>query len=295
MAAFCDRFIGEVGSRAWSTLRRRLLALLALGATLGCWPPPPTIPLDALAAAALAWARAVPHQRSQLARVTAARAVCGRAPGLPDLYSHPSVRDFRAKATRAAPPPMQADFMQLSTVRAIVARLPPERGAFTATMWSSLARPSDWLGSPDIGRPPVLVRDVSVDVRRGVVLAILWRTKPDTEGVGRRIAFVLPPAPFRWLRHRLATARPTQPLFQVTYEQAKADVRPHQLRSFRRGSVRAALLAGVSVRAVQVLTGHKSRKTVLRYAGLMAPEDQRRAVAASKAVWGVPKRRRYRR
>lgn len=274
-------WVGERGSRAGSTLAKRARALLAIAGA--AWPPEQR-ERGRLASRALRYASASQHPRTRGDRLSHCRQICLRLRPPLDLYDTPRCRDARALWKRAAPPPRQVEPASLALVKRRIAAAPAMQGVGLAAMWGSFARPSDWLGSRDAGRPPVQVKDLTMR-GRGVVEVIYWRTKPDVEGVGRRVAFAMPSRQYRLLDRRVRRAPPDAPALPVTFAQLRHAL-GEPLRSIRRGAVRAALLSGVSVRAIMALTGHKDRRTVLRYAGLIAPEDARRGIRASSAAWG---------
>ena len=205
-----------------------------------------------------------------------------------DLYTIPAVEDHRAELLRSTEPPAQAPFARPHTIARLLSPsspLPLMPRLLLATMWGSMARPSDWIGSE--GRRPVRAEEVTC-IPPHHVQVLYRRTRPDPAGLGRRTQFVLPQQYWTELRRRVQRIDPHDSVF------LPADLRPvmralHSLslcaRSLRRGSVRAALLAGVSVRRVQLVTGHKQQATVLRYACLLAPHMARDASSASAAVW----------
>jgi len=253
----------------------------------GSWPPSHRR-RTLLGRMSLEYACGARHQRTRADRLTQCRQVCLRLQPPIDVYQEPALRDARAEWKRTAPPPVQVEPADPRYVRRRIRLADPPVAACLAAVWGAFARPSDWLGSEDAGRPPVAVRDVQ-DRKDGKLEVVYWRTKPDVEGVGRRIAIHVPGRQHRWIVRRLRRAGPDEPLFPVTFPQLRAAL-AMPLRSIRRGAVRTALLSGVSVRAVMALTGHKDRRTVLRYAGLIAPEDARRGLRASKAVWRKSRR-----
>ena len=158
-------------------------------------------------------------------------------------------------------------------------------------LWVTLARGSDWLGSAAAGRPPVMLSELRL-LREDQFEVKYLRTKPDVEGVGRRVRSQLPHSSWRALRERKRVLPPSSPALPVSYSQLHAALRPYAIRAVRRGAVRAALMAGSSVRAVMAVTGHKAASTVLRYAGIIAPEDARRGLRVARAVLGPLRRRR---
>jgi len=184
---------------------------------------------------------------------------------------------------RHRPPPNQVPHMPFAHYVTCRARAAGDVRRAVDIMWCSLARPSDWLGSRPSRRPPVPLADVTC--LPGFRAEILYRkTKPDPEGVGRRVRIALPPRTWEWLRVRKATQPPQSPVITLSFDRLKRAFAPYPLRSVRRGTIRLALLQGISARTVCAISGHRDPRTVLRYAGLMCPKEARRSAKVSSAV-----------
>ena len=245
--------------------------------------------LPRLVAASLEYAGLARHPLTANGRLTSAREVVKRLLGQgADIYAAAAVRDRRAIHKRSAPPPVQVPHMTLSQFRVVRRRAARPVRYSLDVIWSSLARPSDWLGSVGSNRPPVPLADVEV-LGRGLVEALYRRTKPDQEGVGRRVRIQLPPKAYRWLQRRKASLPASYPALPATFGQLQWAMRPYPLRSIRRGTVRIALMQGISARRVAAVTGHKSEATVLRYAGMMCPRAAAHTMQVSAAVWRRPR------
>ena len=233
------------------------------------------------AAASLRYAAAAAHPRTALKRLTQCRTVLRRLRVVADLYAVPAVEDARGHYARVQPPPRQEEPITFPELHAWTRVQPPPVRHSLRLLFAAAARPSDFLGSES--RRAVRVAEAAVDAD-GVVHILYRRTKSDVEGVGRRVAFLPTPSTVRWVRERLTLPAET-PLLPVTFARLRAAMPPgFALRSLRRGAIRAALLGGASVRSVQALSGHADRRTVFRYAGLIAPEQRRRGMAASMAA-----------
>ena len=230
----------------------------------------------------LTYAGRAKHPATAEKRFTAARIVCRRAGWMEDIYADPAVEDARAIALRRRPPPKKAVAAHWAVLRRFTRRLPADRRHSLRLIYCALARPSDWMGSTERIRVPL--RDVRIVHRE--VHALYRRTKPDVAGVGRRVAFYVPASTRRWLRDRKRSRPPNTPVIECTYDELRRALRPAglQLRSLRRGAVRAALLAGARITAVMALTGHADPRTVFRYAGVIAPQIRRGGLRASAAA-----------
>ena len=240
--------------------------------------------LAPLAAASLRYAALAAHPLTANKRLSHCREVVIRLLGpAADIYRVPAVRDKVAVNRRSAPPPKQVPHMPFAHYRAARRKAPEPVRRTIDVMWCSLARPSDWLGSQDVKRPPVPLADVQM-VAPGLVEALYRRSKPDQEGIGRRLRFHLPTSTWRWLAKRKAALPPGHPALPASMAALRRALAPYPLRSVRRGTIRLALLQGISARRVQAITGHKDPATVLRYAGLMCPRRAAHSVAVSAAV-----------
>lgn len=274
---------GLPGSRGAGTLTSRLKAAICIGAYAGMrkWKPS-HVDLPRLVSAAQQWAATARHPSTHDRRLTHSREVVRRLVGF-DLYTVASVRDTLAHNKRRRPPPVQVPHMTFEQYRAVRRRASRDVRAAIDVVWCTLARPSDWLGSADVGRPPVRLREVTM-LPPPNVEALYIRTKPDQEGLGRRLRFTLPRSTWKWLWQRMASNPPSAPALPITHAQLAAAFRPFPLRSVRRGTIRLALLQGVPASRVMSITGHKDQATVLRYAGLMCPRKARHSLAVSAAV-----------
>ena len=269
-----------------STLAARRDALFSLVALahMQQWHRASAPSLGRMAHAALRYARLARHPLTANARLTACREVVARLLGRrADLYAIPAVRDARAINKRSAPPPRQVPHMPFQHYRAARARAHTRVRRCMDVIWASLARPSDWLGSTGVSRPPVPLADVQL-LAPGLVEALYRRSKPDQEGLGRRVRLRLPQSTWEWLRLRKSTHPPSHPALPISIAELRKAFAPYPLRSVRRGTVRLALLQGLSARKVMAVTGHKSEQTVLRYAGLMCPKRAAHSAAVSLAV-----------
>lgn len=205
-----------------------------------------------------------------------------------DLYSDVGVMDRRGVLLRSAEPPYEAPTASPKQIAALLFGRARLRGAvrlLLACLWGSMARVSDWVGADD--RRPVHAAEVSLIPPRQVEV-LYRRTRPDIAGKGRRARFVLPMSLWVRLFRYHASVPPRRPLFDLGMARVLlAALRRARLcaRSLRRGAVRHSLLAGASARRVQSLTGHQKVGTVMRYAGLLAPDLARRGASASAGLW----------
>lgn len=181
----------------------------------------------------------------------------------------PELPDTQAVLSRAQPftPVKRAKLANTTDVMTLLEQEPQGRGLLAALMWFAAARFSDL--------HLLCARHFLLDPRRRRVRVHLFRTKTDQSGLGRFILVQLPTQVFTLLDVSLRGKAPDDRWMNITYPRMYPFLKEQGLtaHSFRRGAINAALDAGVTPEQLMLLTGHKTREALLRYAETLARSD----------------------